>query len=67
MWTSESLDDLGGDKVPGYLFVMLSNPEPYVHTFSRRKIRLKVFATLEQKIAMLIWRGVSSLPRGASC
>jgi hypothetical protein len=67
MWTPESLNDLVGDKVSGYLFVMVSNPEPYVHTFSRPKIRLKVFATLERKITMLIWRGISSLPRGASC
>jgi hypothetical protein len=72
MWTPESLNDLVGDKVSGYLFVMVSCREPNVDTFSRRQMMFKIPAssvtpTLGQQITTLIWRGISSLPRGASC
>ena len=38
MWTRESLNDLIKEKLSGYLFVVVSNREPYIHTFSGRKI-----------------------------
>jgi hypothetical protein len=72
MWTPESLNNLVGDKVPGYLFVMVSNREPYVDTFSRQKMMFKIPAsgvtlTLGQQITTLIWRGILSLSGGVSC
>jgi trehalose 6-phosphate synthase len=45
MWTRESLDDLVREKLSGYLFVVVSNREPYVHTFSGRKIVTEVPAS----------------------
>jgi trehalose 6-phosphate synthase len=38
MWTRESLNNLVREKLSGYLFVVVSNREPYIHTFSGRKI-----------------------------
>ncbi|MFH1382098.1 MAG: trehalose-6-phosphate synthase [Chloroflexota bacterium] len=38
MWTRESLHELVKEKLSGYLFVVVSNREPYIHTFSGRKI-----------------------------
>ncbi|MFH1087277.1 MAG: trehalose-6-phosphate synthase [Chloroflexota bacterium] len=38
MWTRESLNDLVREKLSGYKFVVVSNREPYVHTFSGRKV-----------------------------
>jgi trehalose 6-phosphate synthase len=38
MWTKESLHDLIKEKLSGYHFIVVSNREPYVHTFSGRKI-----------------------------
>ncbi|MBU0502677.1 MAG: trehalose-6-phosphate synthase, partial [Candidatus Margulisbacteria bacterium] len=38
MWTKESLKELIEDKLKGYLFVVASNREPYIHKFSRDKI-----------------------------
>ena len=38
MWTRESLHDLVREKLAGYLFVVVSNREPYIHTFSGREI-----------------------------
>ena len=38
MWTREGLHDLVKEKLAGYLFVVVSNREPYIHTFSGREI-----------------------------
>jgi alpha,alpha-trehalose-phosphate synthase [UDP-forming] len=38
MWTREGLRDLVREKLAGYLFVVVSNREPYIHTFSGNKI-----------------------------
>ncbi len=38
MWTKESLFNLVREKLAGYLFIVVSNREPYIHTFSGRKI-----------------------------
>jgi len=38
VWTRESLNGLVKEKLSGYLFVVVSNREPYIHTFSGRKI-----------------------------
>jgi alpha,alpha-trehalose-phosphate synthase [UDP-forming] len=38
MWTKESLSELVKEKLAGYLFVAVSNREPYIHTFSNRRI-----------------------------
>ncbi len=38
MWTRESLSDLVKGKLADYLFVVVSNREPYVHTFSGQKV-----------------------------
>jgi trehalose 6-phosphate synthase len=45
MWTRESLHDLVKEKLSGYLFVVVSNREPYIHTFSGRKIVTQVPAS----------------------
>jgi trehalose 6-phosphate synthase len=45
MWTRESLDDLVRGKLSAYLFVVVSNREPYIHTFSSRKIVTEVPAS----------------------
>jgi len=45
MWTRESLDDLVRGKLSAYLFVVVSNREPYIHTFSSRKIVTQVPAS----------------------
>jgi len=38
MWTRESLNKLVGEKLSRYLFIVVSNREPYVHTMSGDKI-----------------------------
>lgn len=38
MWTRESLSDLVRERLAGYLFLAVSNREPYIHTFSGRKV-----------------------------
>jgi trehalose 6-phosphate synthase len=38
MWTRESLSELVREKLADYLFVVVSNREPYIHSFSGRKI-----------------------------
>jgi len=38
MWTRESLGKLVKEKLSRYLFIVVSNREPYVHTFSGDKI-----------------------------
>ncbi len=45
MWTRESLHDLVKEKLSGYLFVAVSNREPYIHTFSGDKIVTQVPAS----------------------
>ncbi len=45
MWTKENLNELVKDKLSGYLFVVVSNREPYVHTFSGRQIVAQVPAS----------------------
>jgi trehalose 6-phosphate synthase len=45
MWTRESLDELVREKLSGYLFVVVSNREPYIHTFSGYKIVTEVPAS----------------------
>ena len=45
MWTRESLNDLVREKLSGYLFVVVSNREPYMHTFSSRKVVCQVPAS----------------------
>ena len=45
MWTRESLHDLVKEKLAGYLFVVVSNREPYIHTFSGREIVCQVPAS----------------------
>jgi len=38
MWTKESLEDLIKAKLEDYLFVVVSNREPYVHNLRKGKI-----------------------------
>jgi alpha,alpha-trehalose-phosphate synthase [UDP-forming] len=45
MWTQQSLTELVKEKLSGYLLVVVSNREPYVHTFSGRKILYQVPAS----------------------
>ena len=45
MWTRESLGDLVQEKLSGYLFIAVSNREPYIHTYSGREIVFQVPAS----------------------
>ena len=45
MWTNESLNDLVKEKLAGYLFVAVSNREPYIHYFSGKNIKCQVPAS----------------------
>jgi alpha,alpha-trehalose-phosphate synthase [UDP-forming] len=45
MWTREGLRELVKKKLGGYLFVVVSNREPYIHTFSGNKIVTQVPAS----------------------
>jgi alpha,alpha-trehalose-phosphate synthase [UDP-forming] len=45
MWTKESLYELMQDKLKDYLFISVSNREPYVHTFSGEDIKCLVPAS----------------------
>ncbi len=45
MWTRESLSDLVKENLSGYLFVVVSNREPYIHTFSGRKVAWRIPAS----------------------
>ena len=38
MWTRESLSELVEGKLAGYLFIVVSNREPYIHTFAGSEI-----------------------------
>jgi alpha,alpha-trehalose-phosphate synthase [UDP-forming] len=45
MWTQQSLSDLVRDKLSDYLFVAVSNREPYIHTFSGTQVVCQVPAS----------------------
>jgi len=45
MWTKESLNDLVKEKLSGYLFVVVSNREPYIHSFSGREVEWRIPAS----------------------
>jgi len=45
MWTKESLRRLVEEKLRDYLFIVVSNREPYIHTFSGREIKYQVPAS----------------------
>lgn len=45
MWTRQSLDKLVKEKLSGYLFVVVSNREPYIHSFSGGQIVARVPAS----------------------
>ena len=42
MWTRESLSNLVKQKLSNYLFIVVSNREPYIHTLSKNKIEVQV-------------------------
>jgi len=45
MWTQRSLSELVKEKLAGYLFVVVSNREPYIHTFSGGEIVYQIPAS----------------------
>jgi trehalose 6-phosphate synthase len=45
VWTKESLHELVREKLGDYLFVVVSNREPYIHTLSGRRIVTQVPAS----------------------
>jgi alpha,alpha-trehalose-phosphate synthase [UDP-forming] len=45
VWTKSSLCELVSEKLRDYLFIIVSNREPYIHTFSGRQITVKVPAS----------------------
>ena len=45
MWTKESLQELVGTKLSDYLFIVVSNREPYVHTYDGTEIKYEVPAS----------------------
>ncbi len=45
MWTKESLHDLVRNKLSEYLFIVVSNREPYIHTHVGSEIRCQVPAS----------------------
>jgi trehalose-6-phosphate synthase len=45
MWTKEGLSELVSDKLANYLFIVVSNREPYVHTYAGSEIRCQVPAS----------------------
>lgn len=42
MWNNHNLSELVGDKLHDYLFIVVSNREPYVHTYQGKEIVYKV-------------------------
>ena len=42
MWTSQSLFDLVKEKLGGYLFIAVSNREPYIHSYQDKQIVCRV-------------------------
>jgi trehalose-6-phosphate synthase len=45
MWSKNSLSELVHEKLSDYLFVVVSNREPYVHTFSGQTIKCQIPAS----------------------
>lgn len=45
MWTKESLNELVKEKLSGYLFVVVSNREPFVHIYAGKEIKCQVPAS----------------------
>jgi alpha,alpha-trehalose-phosphate synthase [UDP-forming] len=45
MWTKESLQELVRTKLSDYLFIVVSNREPYIHTYAGSKIKCQVPAS----------------------
>jgi trehalose-6-phosphate synthase len=45
MWTSKSLYELIEEKLRDYLFIVVSNREPYIHTFNGNEITLQIPAS----------------------
>lgn len=45
MWTQESLKELVKSKLADYLFIVVSNREPYVHTYAGNEIKCEVPAS----------------------
>jgi alpha,alpha-trehalose-phosphate synthase [UDP-forming] len=45
VWTKERLHQLVEEKLSDYLFIVVSNREPYIHTFSGREIQCQVPAS----------------------
>jgi alpha,alpha-trehalose-phosphate synthase [UDP-forming] len=45
VWTKASLCELVQEKLRDYIFIVVSNREPYIHTFSGRQITVKVPAS----------------------
>lgn len=45
MWTRESLQELIKDKLSEYLFLVVSNREPYIHSYSHGEIAVQVPAS----------------------
>ena len=45
MWSKESLRELVQQKLRDYLFIVVSNREPYVHTYAGSEIRCEVPAS----------------------
>jgi len=45
MWTQKSLNELVKEKLSGYLFLVVSNREPYIHNFSGGEIVYRVPAS----------------------
>jgi len=41
MWTQENLKDLVKNKLEDYLFIAVSNREPYIHSYSHRRITVQ--------------------------
>jgi alpha,alpha-trehalose-phosphate synthase [UDP-forming] len=45
MWTREALHELIGNKLGEYLFIVVSNREPYIHTYAGSEIKCQVPAS----------------------
>lgn len=45
MWTRDSLHELIKEKLAGYLLIVVSNREPYIHTFSGKEVITQVPAS----------------------
>jgi len=45
MWTQENLKDLVKNKLEDYLFIVVSNREPYIHSYAHRKITVQMPAS----------------------